>query len=68
VAQPSGPTTQIYILNLKSGERKLHHENAPPDLSGVLGVGPGRVTPDGKFYVYDVARNLSYLYVVEGLK
>jgi hypothetical protein len=53
---------------ISTGQRKLHHEHAPGDLSGVLGVGSGRVTPDGSFYMYGVGRTLSALYVVEGLK
>jgi hypothetical protein len=68
LADASSLPAKVYLMNVKTGERELHHENAPPDASGVPGVGGGEVTPDGKFYVYDVARTLSYLYVVEGLK
>ena len=59
---------KIYVMDIKTGERKLHNEFAPADPSGVPGVGGGIITPDGKFYLYDVPRTLSYLYVVEGLK
>jgi hypothetical protein len=55
-------------MDIKTGQRKLHHEYAPADPSGVPSVGGSVVTPDGKFYMYDVPRTLSYLYVVEGLK
>jgi hypothetical protein len=55
-------------MDVKTGQRKLHHENAPADPSGVPQAGGGLVTPDGKFYMYGVPRTLSYLYVVEGLK
>ncbi|HVO79578.1 MAG TPA: protein kinase [Terriglobales bacterium] len=68
VADESGIPAKVYLMDLKTGQRKLHHENAPADLSGVPGVGGGEITPDGSFYVYDVPRTLSYLYVVEGLK
>jgi eukaryotic-like serine/threonine-protein kinase len=59
---------KVYVVDLKTGERRLHHQHAPGDVSGVDGVGPGRITPDGSFYVYTVGRTLSYLYVVDGLK
>ncbi len=59
---------KVYVMDVKTGQRKLHHEFAPADPSGVPQAGGGLVTPDGKFYMYDVPRTLSYLYVVEGLK
>jgi hypothetical protein len=68
VADVSALPGKMYVMNLKSGERKLHHQFAPADPSGVPGVASGLVTPDGQFYSYGVGRTLSYLYVVEGLK
>jgi Tol biopolymer transport system component len=59
---------KIYIMDVKTGQRRLHHQNAPADPSGVPGLDAGLTTPDGAFYMYDVPRTLSYLYVVEGLK
>jgi hypothetical protein len=55
-------------VEVKTGQRSLLHEYSPADPSGVPGLGPGVITPDGKFYMYLVPRTLSYLYVVEGLK
>ena len=43
-------------------------ELMPPDSAGVQNIGPIRVTPDGKTYVYGFQRRLSDLYLVEGLK
>jgi serine/threonine protein kinase/Tol biopolymer transport system component len=68
VTDSSSLPAKVYIMNLKTGERKLNHQYAPADPSGVPGVGPGLITPDGKYYVYGVGRTLSFLYVVEGLK
>ena len=68
VGDVSSTPTAVYVVDIKTGQRHLHHQNAPPDLSGVPTVDSGLTTPDGKFYVYDVPRTLSYLYVVEGLK
>jgi eukaryotic-like serine/threonine-protein kinase len=68
VSDLSSMPAKAYVMDLKTGQRKLHHEFAPADPSGVPQVSRGLVTPDGKFYIYGVPRTLSYLYVVEGLK
>jgi len=68
VADLSSVPTKVFVVDIQTGQRKLHHENAPPDLSGVPIVDSGATTPDGEFWVYDVPRTLSYLYVVDGLK
>jgi hypothetical protein len=68
VSDVSSMPAKAYVMDLKTGQRKLHHEFAPADPSGVPQVSRGLITPDGKFYIYGVPRTLSYLYVVEGLK
>jgi len=68
VGDSSSTPVAVYVVDIKSGQRHLHHQNSPPDLSGVPSVDSGLTTPDGKFHLYDVPRVLSYLYVVEGLK
>ena len=68
VADFSSTPAKMYLVNIKTGEHKLHDQYAPADLSGVPGVGGGVITPDGKMSLYDVPRTLSYLYVVDGLK
>jgi len=68
VTDVSSMPAKAYVMEIETGQRKLHHEYAPADPSGVPGIGGGLVTPDGEFYMYDVPRTLSYLYVVEGLK
>jgi Tol biopolymer transport system component len=68
VGEGSSVPTKVYVMDIKTGQRRLHHQNAPGDASGVSGVDAGITTPDGKFYIYEVPRTLSYLYVVEGLK
>jgi Tol biopolymer transport system component len=68
VADVASNIAKVYIVDVKTGERKLHHQHAPADLAGVAGVDAGNITPDGTFYVYSIGRTLSYLYVVEGLK
>jgi Tol biopolymer transport system component len=68
ITDASSIPAKVYVMDIKTGQRKLHHEYAPADPSGVPSIGGSVVTPDGKFYMYDVPRTLSYLYVVEGLK
>ncbi len=68
VGDSSTMPVKVYVMDVQTGQRKLHHEHAPGDLAGITGAGMGMITPDGKFYAYTVARVLSYLYVVEGLK
>jgi serine/threonine protein kinase len=68
VGDASSVPAKVYVMDIKTGQRRLHHQNAPADPSGVPGVNAGITTPDGKFYMYEVPRTLSYLYVVEGLK
>jgi hypothetical protein len=55
-------------VDLNTRTRQLFKEVDPPDRSGILGLGPVHVTPDGKTYVYGFTRRLSDLYTVEGLK
>jgi hypothetical protein len=68
VSDVSSIPVKVYIVDVKSGQRRLHHQAAPGDLSGVSNIRPGHMTPDGTFYTYGVSRTLSFLYVVEGLK
>jgi eukaryotic-like serine/threonine-protein kinase len=68
VARISSTSVKVDVVNLKTGQRRLHHQHAPGDLSGVAFISPGHITQDGKFYLYGVGRTLSFLYVVDGLK
>jgi hypothetical protein len=68
LGDPSSLPVTVYAMDVQSGQRRLHHQHAPADLSGVIGTGSGRITPDGSFYIYTVGRTLSSLYVVEGLR
>jgi len=68
VGDTSSVPAKVYAMDIDSGQRRLHHQHAPADPSGIIGLFPGQVTPDGSFYVYTVGRTLSSLYVVEGLR
>ncbi|MGE5325447.1 MAG: TolB family protein, partial [Deltaproteobacteria bacterium] len=67
VAQYGNPA-KIFLLNIASGKRELWKVLTPSDPSGVAGIGPIHITPDGKSYVYSLYRDISDLYLVDGLK
>jgi hypothetical protein len=60
--------TRIDLLDVQSGSRTPWKEFRPPDPAGVLTVGPARITPDGKAYVYSYRRLLDDLFLVTGMK
>jgi hypothetical protein len=55
-------------LDLRTGEKRTLKELRATDPTGVLGVPNALITPDGKFCVYYYWRDLSDLFVVDGLK
>ncbi len=59
---------KIYRFATATGEKQLWKELAPADRAGVYSVGQLQVTPDSRWYVYSYVRDLSDLYMVEGLK
>jgi hypothetical protein len=63
-----GLATLVNRLDLVTGRRELLHELVPPDQAGVLPGASLSVSADGKSYAYSFIRNLSELYLIEGLK
>ncbi|HEV2064616.1 MAG TPA: protein kinase [Thermoanaerobaculia bacterium] len=59
---------RVYHVDVETGHRELWKELMPVDPAGVERISNVVVTPDGKFYAYTYARQLSDLFVVEGLK
>lgn len=59
---------QISRLDLATGKRELWKEIAPADPAGVDAVFQIKFSADEKSYAYSVSRQLSDLYVVDGLK
>ena len=59
---------KIYRFDPVTGEKQLWKELAPVDRAGVYNVAVLSVTPDARWYVYSYVRDLSDLYLVEGLK
>jgi serine/threonine protein kinase/Tol biopolymer transport system component len=60
--------TNVYRLNLKSGQKALMRQLVPYDPAGVYMIGLVRMTPDGKTCIYNYRRILSTLSLAENLK
>lgn len=58
----------IYRYDLFTGETERHLELMPRDRTGVCEILRVLLTPDGESYAYSYTRELSDLYVVEGLQ
>lgn len=59
---------KVFRVDIATGRRVLWKELMPSDVTGVVGVGNFVITPDGRSYAYSYSRNLSDLYVVDGVK
>jgi hypothetical protein len=55
-------------VNVSTGQRTPWKTLTPADPSGVDGMGPVEITPDAKAYAYGCSRDLSDLYLAEGLR
>lgn len=59
---------KVYDVDLTTGERRLHHEFALPDLDGVFRMGPFLLMPDRHSFAYGYYRQVSTLYTATGLR
>jgi eukaryotic-like serine/threonine-protein kinase len=60
---------RVVRIEVATGRREPWKDLAPSELSGLIGISPVFLTPDGKSYVYGYGRSAtSDLYLVEGLK
>jgi serine/threonine protein kinase len=64
----AGLPTVVSLVEIATGKRKVWKQIVPADAAGVDNVGNILFTADMKSYVYSYTRNLSDLYLVEGLK
>ncbi|HQT95061.1 MAG TPA: hypothetical protein PK435_10550, partial [Thermoanaerobaculaceae bacterium] len=58
----------VDALELKTGKRTPLLKLLPPDPVGISGIQGVKMSPDGSAYAYNVIRQLSELYMIEGLK
>ena len=68
VAATGETGTTIYRVDIATGQRKLFRAISPLDKTGVTYIAPGYITPDGRYYAYSYNRQISELFVVDGLK
>jgi hypothetical protein len=68
VYRPGEVPAKIYRVDLQTGQRTLFKQLMPSDPAGVETIGPILLTPDGKTCVFGYHRNLSDMYLVEGLR
>jgi hypothetical protein len=61
-------TIEIHRLNTLTGRREPTFRLGPPDPAGIVGYTAVAVSPDGKSYAYSFMRNLSELYLIDGLR
>jgi hypothetical protein len=59
---------RVFRIDLETGRAEPWKELSPPDPTGLRGLYFPRLSTDGKAYAYSYARQLSNLYLVEGLK
>ncbi len=60
--------SQLFRFEVSSGRRELLGNLSPTDIAGVAGISRARISPDGTTCAYQYTRNLSDLYLIEGLK
>jgi Tol biopolymer transport system component len=63
-----GLASEVSVLEIATGRRALLWRLAMADPAGASRLGPIVVTADGKSYAYSYYRNISDLYLVDGLK
>jgi hypothetical protein len=60
--------TQVFRIDLATGQRSLWKSLEPADAAGIDTIGRVLLSADTRSYVYSYVRTLSDLYLVEGLK
>ncbi|MGE5413755.1 MAG: hypothetical protein ACM3NW_06235, partial [Syntrophomonadaceae bacterium] len=61
-------TVRVERSEIGTGKRTLCKDITVADPTGVDDINSVQVTPDGRAYCYSYMRNLSRLYVVDGLR
>jgi len=67
VANYNGLSASIYRIHLNSGERQLVKTLEMRDPTGAFGVIRVLTTPNGRYFAYGTLRQLSELYLLQGL-
>ena len=64
----TGERPSMYTIDLSTGRNELWKEIVPPDRAGIVNLWSAHVGPDEQSYYYSYMRNLSDLYLVQGVK
>lgn len=67
VAGYLGLTAEIYRIDLGTGTRQLVKTLTMRDPTGGFGITRVAITPDAQYFAYNTLRQLSELYVLEGV-
>jgi len=65
---PGRVPTNVYKVNLATGQKTLVHELQPATTAGVVNIAPVVVTRDGSRFAYSYYQVLSGLYLISGLR
>jgi serine/threonine protein kinase len=68
IVSPNGLTATVYRLHLDTGERQLVRTLEMHDPTGGFGITRVAATPDGQSFAFNTLRDLSELYLLQGLK
>jgi eukaryotic-like serine/threonine-protein kinase len=68
VTNYSGTSTSVYRIDLANGNRQLVRKLEMHDPTGGFGITRVLMTPDGQSFAYNTLRQLSELYLLQGLK
>ncbi len=67
-AEQPGVPLKLYRYDTVTGERKPWRDLVPADRAGVYVANIFDITPDARWYAYSYVRDLSDLYLVDGLR
>jgi eukaryotic-like serine/threonine-protein kinase len=68
IANLNGLTATLYRLRIDTGERQLVRTLEMHDPTGGFGITRVAATPDGQSFAFNTLRDLSELYLLQGLK
>ena len=68
VVNVNGLSASVYRVNIETGVRQLVKLLEMRDPAGGMGITRVVTTPDGQYFAYNTLRQLSELYLLQGLK
>jgi len=59
---------RVFAIDLATGARRVAYAIRPQNRAGIITSPFGKLTGDGKTYAYQLDRNLSEIYIAQGLR